>query len=141
MGKLKSLKSVMLLILMLILTIAISCAHYSNASRPESENIINAPIDVVWKKTLEILPTERMTLKEANKYLYFIQAKKHITFWSIGDNVTIKLIPKGEKQTLMIFDSTSIFSWGDWGHQGRMARNIFEQIRKVSEGVLPDENR
>ncbi len=67
MGKLKSLKSIMLPILILI--IAISCAHYSTARRPESENVINAPIDIVWEKTLEILPTERMTLKEGSAQL------------------------------------------------------------------------
>ena len=33
----------------------------------KEENIINAPIDVVWEKTLQILPTGRITLKEVDK--------------------------------------------------------------------------
>jgi len=103
MEDLKNLKSAMLLVL--ILTMAISCAHYSTTRRPESENVINAPIDVVWEKTLEILPGERMTLKEVHKGKYFIQAKKRITFWSFGDDVSIRLIPKSQNQTIMNFDA------------------------------------
>jgi hypothetical protein len=58
---------------------------------------MNAPVDIVWVKTLEILPDERMTLKTVNKVDYFIEAKKSITFWSIGDKVGIRLVPRGEK--------------------------------------------
>ncbi len=137
MAELKSLKSVILLILILVLTTAISCAHYSTARRTEAENVINAPIDVVWEKTLEILPTERMTLKEVNKADYFIQAKKHITFWSPGDEVSVRLIPRGEKQTVMILDAGKWFGWLDYGHEGRMVRNIFDRIKRASEGALP----
>ena len=83
----------------------ISCSTYSTTRRPEAENTINAPIDVVWKKTLEILPTERMTLVNVNKDDHFIAAKKSITWWSWGDEVSIRLIPKGEKQTILHMDA------------------------------------
>jgi len=122
-----------LLSIAILLMIIVSCASYSTTRRTEPENIINAPIDVVWERTLEILPTERMTLKNVNKENYFIEAKKHITFWSWGDNVSIRLIPKGEKQTMMQFSTGTIWGWGDFGHEGRMTRNIFNRIKNASE--------
>ena len=125
------------LAIVLVLVIVVSCAHYSTARRTEAENVINAPIDVVWEKTLEILPTERMTLKEVNKEDYFIHAKKHITFWSPGDEVSIRLRPKGKNQTIMIIDAGKWFGAFDFGHEGRMVRHIFERIKRASEGALP----
>jgi len=110
-----------------------SCATYSNMRQPDSENVINAPVEVVWQKTLEILPTERMTLKTVNKNDYFIGAKKHITFWSFGDDVSVRLIPKGEKQTIMQFSAGTVWGWGDFGHEGRMVRSIFDKIKKACE--------
>ena len=111
----------------------ISCSTYSTTRRPEAENTINAPIDVVWKKTLEILPTERMTLVNVNKDDYFIAAKKSITFWSWGDEVSIRLIPKGEKQTILLMDAQTKQGFGDFGHEGRMVKSIFEKIKNASE--------
>jgi len=95
--------------------------------------MINAPIDVVWQRTLEILPIERMTLKNVNKENYFIEAKKHITFWSWGDNVSIRLIPKGEEQTIMQFSAGTVWGYGDFGHEGRMIRGIFDRIKNACE--------
>ena len=126
-----------LVLILILLTVAVSCAHYSTTRRPEAENVINAPIDVVWEKTLEILPTERMTLKNVNKDNYFIEAKKHITFWSWGDEVSIRLIPKNEKQTLMEFSAGTVFGWGDFGHSGRMVKSIFGKIKEASETSTP----
>jgi len=124
------------LALIVCLVITIGCAHYSTTRLTENERLINAPIDVVWEKTLEILPTERMTLKEVEKDSYFIEAKKHVTFWSWGDEVSIRLIPRGERQTVMNFDAGTWFGWGDLGHEGRMVRNIFDRIKRASEGAL-----
>lgn len=111
----------------------ISCSTYSTARRPEAENIINAPIDVVWEKTLAILPTERMTLVTVNKNDYFIAAKKSITFWSWGDEVSIRLIPKGEEQTVLHMDAQTKMGYGDFGHEGRMVESIFQKIKNASE--------
>jgi len=121
------------LLFAILLSVIASCASYSNLRQPESENVINAPVDVVWEKTLEILPTERMTLKNVDKKDYFIEAKKHITFWSFGDNVSIRLIPKGEKQTIMQFSAGTVWGGGDFGHEGRMVRSIFNKIKKACE--------
>jgi len=129
-----------LLITCLAITI-LSCATYSTTRRSEAENLINAPIDVVWEKTLEILPNERMTLKNVNKDNYFIEAKKHITFWSWGDEISIRLLPRGEKQTFMQFSAGTVWGWGDFGHEGRMVQSIFDRIKKASETTAPLEQR
>ena len=78
-----------LLSISILLIIIVSCTSYSTTRRAEPENIINAPIDVVWERTLEILPTERMTIKNIDKENYLIEAKKHVTFLSPGDNVNV----------------------------------------------------
>ena len=118
---------------MTVLIVTISCSTYSTARRPEAENVINAPIDVVWQKTLEILPTERMTLVNVSKDDYFIAAKKSITFWSWGDEISVRLIPKGEKQTILNMDAQTKAGYGDFGHEGRMIQSIFEKIKNASE--------
>jgi hypothetical protein len=125
------------ILVLILLLVAVSCAQYSTTRRPEAENIINAPVEVVWKKTLEILPTERMTLKEIDKDRYFITAKKHITLWSWGDEVSIRLIPKNENQTLMEFSAGTVQGFGDFGHSGRMVESIFSRIKEASETSTP----
>jgi hypothetical protein len=123
-----------LLSISILLMIIVSCTSYSTTRRAEPENIINAPIDVVWERTLEILPTERMTIKNIDKENYFIEAKKHVTFLSPGDNVNIRLIQKGEKQTIMHCSAETVWHyWVDFGHECRMAINIFNRIKNASE--------
>ncbi len=119
----------------IVTALSIGCSHYSTALRSDAENIINAPIDVVWEKTLEILPTERITLNMINKNDYFISARKHATFWSWGDDISIQLIPKGERQTIMIFDAGAKMQLIGWGHQERMVKSIFNRIKTASENV------
>ena len=124
---------VIFIILALLFIMLSGCTHYSTQKRPEAQNTINAPIDVVWEKTLQILPTERITLETVDKNNFFISGSKNITFWSWGDNVTIKLIPKEENQTIMHFDvSVKSQQLVDWGHSGRMARSIFNRIKTES---------
>jgi hypothetical protein len=127
-------KFIKITILLIIVTI-IGCSHYSTTGkRLEPENIINAPIDIVWEKTLQILPTERITVKAANKDTYFIQGHKAITFWSLGDEINIKLFPKGDKQTIVHFEaSTEGLQVVGWGHQERMVKKIFYRIKNASE--------
>lgn len=123
-----------LLSISILLMIIISCTSYSTMRRAEPENIINAPIDVVWERTLEILPTERMTIKNIDKENYFIEAKKHATFLSPGDNVNVRLIQKGEKQTIMHCSAETVWHyWVDFGHECRMTINIFNRIKNASE--------
>ena len=99
------------IILVIALAFLVACSSYSTARRIESENIINAPINVVWEKTLEILPTERMTFTTISKDDYFVCAEKSATFWSWGDKVSLRLIPKGERQTLMNISAQGKYQW------------------------------
>jgi hypothetical protein len=124
------------IIMLLIIVPTVGCSHYSTTGkRPETENIINAPIDIVWEKTLQILPTERITVKVANKDTYFIQGYKGITFWSLGDEINIKLFPKGDKQTIVHFgaETAAPTQFVGWGHQERMVKKIFNRIKSASE--------
>lgn len=116
--------------------IVVGCSTYSTTGkRPETENLINAPIDMVWEKTLQILPTERITVETANKNTYFISAHKSITFWSAGDAISIKLFPKGDKETIVHFEAKTAMGTQviGWGHQERMVKKIFNRIKDASE--------
>lgn len=130
----------MVIVLFVLLCLGTSgCSTYSTVRRPASENTINAPVDIVWVKTLEILPDERMTLKTVNKADYFIEAKKSITFWSFGDEVGIRLVPRGEKQTEMQFSAGTVWGWGDFGHEGRMVTDVFNRIKNAAEGAVANQ--
>ena len=118
---------------LLIVLIFTSCTHYSTSRRPQSENIINAPIDTVWEKTLEILPTERIDIKTANKDNYSIVGRKKTTLWSWGDDINIRLIPNGENQTIVDFRANVQAQLVDWGHEKRMVTDIFTKIKEASE--------
>jgi hypothetical protein len=111
----------------------ISCTHYSTSRRPQSENIINAPIDTVWEKTLQVLPTENITIKLADKNSYSVLGRKGMSLWSIADDITIQLIPKGENQTIVNFSSETKNLVIGWGHEERMVLNVFERIKELSE--------
>jgi uncharacterized protein YpmB len=123
-------KEYFVLILLIILS---SCTYYSTATRPESEKIINAPIDVVWEKTLQILHSENITIKLADKNSYSILARKGMSLWSIADDITIQLIPKDENQTIMHFSSETKNLLIGWGHEKRLVLDIFNKIKIASE--------
>jgi len=127
-----------LLSISILLMIIVSCSSYSTTRRAEPENIINAPIDVVWERTLEILPTERMTIKNTDKENYSIEAKKHATFLSpAGDILNLRLIQKGERQTIIHCSAESVWHyWVDFGHECRMTINIFNRIKDASESSI-----
>ena len=86
-------------LVLIIGVLSVGCAGYSTLQRPESENIINAPIDIVWGNLLKIIPDERMKFKNVSKEDYSISARKSVTWWSWGDEVRVKLEPKGRKRT------------------------------------------
>ena len=58
------------------------------------------------------------------------------TFLSWGDEISIRLIAKGEKQTIMEFSAGTVWGWGDLGHEGRMVKSIFDRIKKASESAV-----
>ncbi len=120
-------------IYLFLVLLFIGCTHYSTTKRPQSENIINAPIDTVWEKTLQVLPTEDITIKIADKNSYSISGRKGMTIWSIADDVTIQLLPKGENQTIVTFHSETKNLLIGWGHEERLVSSIFNKIKSASE--------
>ena len=62
----------------------VGCTIHSTAERSDTEYIINAPIDVVWEKTLQALSQEKVTLKTVKKPDYFISGWN---WW--GDEISV----------------------------------------------------
>lgn len=122
--------------ILLFIGMSMACTHYTTAIRPDPENVINAPIDIVWETVLQVVPTERITLKTISKEDYFIAGRKHITFWSWGDDISIRLIPKSEKQTIIHIGAGTKAQLVDWGHEKRMVKHIFDRIKSVSENKI-----
>jgi hypothetical protein len=121
------------LIMLLGVVVTSACGHYASVDRPESQNIINAPINVVWDNTPKILPTERIDIDQADKSTYTVVGRKRINMWTMGDDVRIRLIPRGENQTVVDFEATTPVQVIGWGHAERMVESIFEKIKTVSE--------
>lgn len=107
--------------------------YYSTMTRPESENIINAPIDIVWEKVLQILPTEDITIRIADKNSHSILGRKGMSMSSIADDIAIQLIPKGEHQTIMNFSCQSKNAGYDWGNSERVTLSFFNKVKEASE--------
>lgn len=114
------------------------CAHYSvTAERTEEENTIMAPIETVWQKTLELLPSEQISIISSDKSLYTIKGHKSVTVWSWGDDVTIKFYPRSSQKTVVHIEAhpalgTTLIGWG---HQERMTISLFEKIKILSEAA------
>lgn len=117
--------------------LVVGCGHYATVDRPESENIVDAPVDVVWENTLRLLPAERIDIQTADKATYTITGVKRINVWTWGDDVRIRLIPRGDHQTIVDFEATTRQVIG-WGHAERMVQSIFQKIKNASEGI-PDQ--
>jgi hypothetical protein len=119
---------------MFLVIVSTGCAHYSTTGdTTPSENIVNAPIDVVWQKTLEILPQERITLRDVDKANYQIVADKEITIWSWGDEIRIRFFQRGENETVVHLEAGAKAQVIGWGHQERMVKDIFNKIKIASE--------
>jgi hypothetical protein len=112
------------------------CAHYSvTAERTEEANTIAAPIEVVWQKTLDLLPNEGISVITSDKSTYTIKARKSVTVWSWGDDVTIKLYSRTPQKTIVHIEAHPALGTTlvGWGHQERMAVSLFEKIKSISE--------
>ena len=118
-------------LLTIFLMTVIGCTIHSTAKRSDTEYIINAPIDVVWENTLQVLPQEKITLKTVNKPDYFISGWN---WW--GDEISVRLTASTvEKQTRMYLEvgAWAIVAWVVWGHEERTTNSIFQKIKKASE--------
>lgn len=111
-----------------------SCGHYATVARPESENIINAPVAVVWENALKLLPTERIDIETVDKASYTITGVRRINVWTVGENIRLRLIPRGDHKTIVDFEATTPVQLIGWGHAERMVKSTFRKIKNASEG-------
>ena len=109
------------------------CTHYSSATRPEAENLINASFDSVWDRTLQVLKNDEVTVNSAEKQTFQISARNKTTIWSFGDDLTFRFIPRGSTQTLLTIDAKSSNLLFDWGHEKRLSLSLFEKIKSAAE--------
>jgi len=124
---------IILITLMFFLT---GCAHYSvTAERTEEANTIVAPIEVVWQKTIDLLPNEGISVITSDKSTYTIKARKSVTVWSWGDDLTIKLYSRTPQKTIVHIEAHPALGTTlvGWGHQERMTVSLFEKIKSISE--------
>ena len=122
-----------LVILVFACILLSGCTHYSSATRPETENVINASLDTVWDRTLMVLNNDNITVNSADKQTLQIAARNGMTAWSIGDDITIRLMPRGTTQTVLTIDAKSSNLLFDWGHEKRLSLSLFDKIRSASE--------
>ncbi len=118
-------------LLVIFLMTVVGCTIRSTAERSDTVYIINAPIDVVWENTLQVLPQEKVTLKTVNKPDYFVSGWN---WW--GDEISVRLTAsENEKQTRMYLEvgGVAIVGWVVWGHEERTIRSIFQKIKSASE--------
>jgi|WetSurSiteA1Bulk_404760.scaffolds.fasta_scaffold87336_2 hypothetical protein len=109
------------------------CTHYSLATRPETDNVINAPVDAVWDRTLTVLREEDVTVNSADKRTLQISARYKTTIWSFGDDLTFQLMPRGTTQTVLIIAARTSNLLFDWGHEKRLSLSLFGKIKSASE--------
>jgi hypothetical protein len=124
-------------ILFAILSILCSsgCAHYSTGKQPLQTNLINAPVDIVWNTSLQILPQLGITIKNYDQDQYFISARKGITFWSWGDTVTLTFKQRNSTQTNVLINCQANAQLYDWGNCNRVTRDLFVRIKKTAESI------
>ncbi len=125
------------LALFVILTLALGCSTLSrftsDSQQPEIEVSINAPIDVVWKNALKILPMERMILVSTDESAYQIIArKKGSTFGGHKEAIILQLAQTGEGQTLAKFRPRHM-RVSAFAYQSRMIKNISKKLQAASE--------
>lgn len=125
-------KSILISAIIAVIAV-VGCTHYAITQRPEAENIINAPIDLVWKNTLQVLQNERIDAVAVDEETYSIKGDKRITLWSWGDDIVIRLLPKGDNQTNVYIEARAKAQLVGWGHQKRMVKDIFKKIKETSE--------
>jgi hypothetical protein len=114
---------------LLLVILIFGCAHYSTI---EADNQISAPVDVVWSRTLEVLKSENVRIQSINKESWYIEGQKPISLMSNLDIVHIQLVPKGQ-QTLFICDIKAGAQLIGWGHQEKLAKDIFNKVKTLSE--------
>ena len=115
---------------LMIFLLTFGCSGPEYSRRSESENLIQAPIDVVWENTLQILRSEQITIKTVTKLDYFIDGWD---WW--GDEIRIRMTSEKPGQVFLFIDvsSMTLIKWVVWGLEERTMQNLYEKIRRASE--------
>lgn len=120
-------------VMFLLAAVIIGCAHYSTADRSDAENMIHAPVDVVWGKTLEILRNEKVNLELVKWSDLAIRGTIPGNLLLDGSDLSVQLIPKGEKKTVAHIEAKGKTQIVGWGIQRYEAERIFNRIKEFSE--------
>ena len=120
------------IVLMAFLALILGCSTYSTRTRPETENVIRAPVDLVWDVTLSVLKAENIEIKDVDESDLTLLGRRRL-LWKWGDEVRVRLIPQGQARTLMHIeaDVESGITSGEDSEQ--LARRIFSKVRYASE--------
>lgn len=110
-----------------------SCAHFSNTDQSDSSKI-NAPVDTVWIKTLQILPTEKIIIVTAERDTYTIEAEKELTTLSKGDKIFIRLVPRSHNTTTFSITGAGNPVEKDSEHQTMLRKDLFKKVKEACEG-------
>jgi hypothetical protein len=117
-------------------TLAQGCTTFSTTSLPVEYTIIAAPADVVWAKTLEVLPSENITVDEIEPTVYFLKGTKAFSLRSNGEYVIVKLHPREDGRTFVRINATTVSQLIGWGHAEKVCRDLFRKIKTASEGTV-----
>jgi len=129
----KNIRTLFVLCVFVIL-ISIGCTHYSTIRRPAEENIINAPVWVVWNK----LVIDPMVLREAEIPITYVDGISHTaiaykqpTMWSCGEKIEVILRPITDKQTRVFIEGKKLNCL--WGYESKRVKKIFARLKEESE--------
>ena len=122
------------LLFIIILLGPLGCLHSPKVINSYRENVVNAPIDLVWEKTLLVLSAEGVTLSAVSKFDYLISGRTPITSRSwLGNDIQIRLSSMGEVKTYIFIEAGARVKLFDWGGEERTLQNLFQKIKVASE--------
>ena len=88
-----------LLVITALMVACTSCAHNPDVAKSKPVDMINADVNTVFDKTLEILNAEGMTIEKTNKNRYFVNATQYVPRsrgaidWTQGPDISVRLTP------------------------------------------------
>jgi hypothetical protein len=126
-------RHILLFVLVLALPLLHGCTTYSTTVLPVEDTIISAPVDVVWSKTLVILPAEGITVDEIEASGYFIKATKNFSLRSNGEYIIIKMYPREDGRTFVRINATTMKQLIGWGNAERLCKDLFQKMKVASE--------
>lgn len=128
------------LLLIIILLGLLGCSHSPRVINSYSENVVDAPIDLVWEKTLQVLSAEGITLGTVSKFDYLISGRTPVAPRSwLGNDIQIRLSSMGEVKTYIFIEAGARVKLFDWGGEQRAVNDLFQKIKVASEHRPPRE--